>query len=296
MTIQYAYYNECEPFAAEWLRNLIKANLIAPGYVDERDIRNVEAYDLQGFWQHHFFAGIGVWSYALRLAGWPDDRAICTGSCPCQPFSVAGFQHGTSDKRHLWPEWFRLIRQFRPSIILGEQVASAAALEWFDLVSNDLENTGYTVGAADLCAASVGAPHIRQRLFWMADGSGSRLARRTKQPTREKCTAVERSGNACRLADADTSRFCSVGSGQLSTNQDTPHWNNTDGRCKLSGFWVGAEWFTCSDGKARSTQPGIFPLAYGASSRMGRLRAYGNAIVAPLAAEFVKAVMQLEVE
>lgn len=85
-----AYYNEIDPFAADWLRELIKAGHIAPGEVDTRSIEDVVLSDLDGFVQCHFFAGIGVWSYALRRAGWPDDRPVWTGSCPCQPFSAAG--------------------------------------------------------------------------------------------------------------------------------------------------------------------------------------------------------------
>ncbi len=122
------YYNEIDPYAAQWLRNLIEAGHIAPGVVDERSIVDVKADDLAGFRQCHFFAGIGVWSYALRLAGWPDDREVWTGSCPCQPFSAAGKQSGMSDERHLWPAWFRLIRECKPAVVFGEQVASAGVI------------------------------------------------------------------------------------------------------------------------------------------------------------------------
>ena len=163
-----AYYNEIEPFAAEWLRNLIKAGEIAPGDVDERDIRDVTPAELMGYGQCHFFAGIGGWSRALRLAGWPDDRPVWTGSCPCQSFSAAGRGLGFADERHLWPSWFHLIRECRPATIFGEQVASKLALSWLDLVSDYLEGEGYAVGSADLCAASVGAFHIRQRLWIVA--------------------------------------------------------------------------------------------------------------------------------
>jgi hypothetical protein len=90
MTKMGAYYNEIDPFSSAWLRELIKANLIAPGEVDERSIEQVEARDLRGFTQCHFFAGIGVWSYALRNAGWRDNEPVWTGSCPCPPFSSAG--------------------------------------------------------------------------------------------------------------------------------------------------------------------------------------------------------------
>lgn len=77
-----AYYNEVDPYAAEWLRNLILCGLIAPGDVDERSIEDVTPADLRGYTQCHFFAGIGVWSYALRMAQWPDSRPVWTGSCP----------------------------------------------------------------------------------------------------------------------------------------------------------------------------------------------------------------------
>lgn len=63
-----AYYNEIDPYAAQWLRNLIAAGHIAPGDVDERSIADVRADDLVGYTQCHFFAGIGVWSHALRMA------------------------------------------------------------------------------------------------------------------------------------------------------------------------------------------------------------------------------------
>jgi DNA (cytosine-5)-methyltransferase 1 len=166
-----AYYNEVDPFAAAWLRELIKAGCIAPGEVDERSIEDVRPDDLRDFSQCHFFAGIGVWSHALRCAGWPDDRPVWTGSCPCQPFSAAGKGAGFADERHLWPAWFHLIVHAKPWAvpIFGEQVASKDGLAWLDLVQADLEGAGYACGAVDTCAAGFGAPHIRQRLYWVAE-------------------------------------------------------------------------------------------------------------------------------
>ena len=164
-----AYYNEIDPFAAQWLRNLIAAGHIAPGEVDERSIEDVTPDDLRGFTQCHFFAGIGVWSHSLRLAGWPDDRPVWTGSCPCQPFSAAGKGDGFADERHLWPHFFHLISERRPQHVFGEQVAAGNANVWFDLVQADLEGLGYAFGLVPFTSAGIGAPHIRERAYWVAN-------------------------------------------------------------------------------------------------------------------------------
>ena len=168
-----AYYNEIEPFAVEWLRNLIAAGHIADGIVDDRSIVDVEPSDLDGFTQCHFFAGIGVWSHALRLAGWPDDRPVWTGSCPCQPFSVAGQQKGKDDDRHLAPHWLELITQCRPNVMFGEQVEAAIRKDWLDDLQVHLEAEDYACGAIVLPACSVGAPHLRQRLWFVAEELGN---------------------------------------------------------------------------------------------------------------------------
>jgi DNA (cytosine-5)-methyltransferase 1 len=181
-----AYYNEIDTYAADWLRNLISHNLIADGVVDTRSITEVSISDLKDFTQCHFFAGIGGWSYALRLAGWSDDTPVWTGSCPCQPFSLAGLQRGFDDERHLWPTWFNLIKECRPPTVFGEQVASAT--RWLELIRSNLEELDYTFGAIPLEAASAGAPHRRDRLWFTA------YAEWNKQPREEP-----RSGEAGRV-------------------------------------------------------------------------------------------------
>lgn len=165
-----AYYNEIDPYAAQWLRNLIAAGHIAPGDVDERSIVDVQPSDLVGYTQCHFFAGIGGWSLGARLAGWPDNRPLWTGSCPCQPFSLQGAQKGFADERHLWPEFRRLIGIARPTAVMGEQVAAATA--WLNVVRSDLGEMGFSVGAAPIEAASAGAYTLRDRFWFVADTQG----------------------------------------------------------------------------------------------------------------------------
>lgn len=168
------YYNENDPDIAQWLRNLRFQGLIPQGTIDERDIRDLEPSDLDNAVQFHAFAGIGGWTEALRLAGWPTDVPVWTGSCPCQPFSNAGLRRGAEDARHLFPAWATLIEKCRPPVIFGEQVASVAGRNWLSAVQVHLEALGYAFGAADLCAAGVGAPHARQRLYWVANTDDER--------------------------------------------------------------------------------------------------------------------------
>jgi DNA (cytosine-5)-methyltransferase 1 len=293
-----AIYNEIDGYAARWLRNLVEAGAIAPGAVETRSIRDLRPEDVRDATQLHTFAGIGGWSYALRLAGWPDGTPVWTGSCPCQPFSRAGKGAGFADDRHLWPAWFELIRECRPGVVLGEQVAGPAGLAWLDVVFADLEREGYAVGAADLAAASVAAPHIRQRIYFvgvLADADSQRLNRiGVRTPSRMGDADREPSwwdGRAVPCEEGGARRMRAVDHGPRAASDN------------VLSAWSDAEWIDCSDGRSRPAQPGSFPLAYGLPERMGRggsmeararvgeLRGYGNAIVPQVAAEWIGAVM-----
>lgn len=402
-----AYYNEIDPYAAQWLRNLIAAGHIAPGDVDERSIELVQAEGLKGYTQCHLFAGIGVWSHALRRAGWPDDRPVWSGSCPCQPFSTAGKGRGFKDKRHLWPAWFRLIEKCRPGTVFGEQVANKLALGWLDTVQADLEDQDYAFGAVDLCAAGVGGPHIRQRLYFVADAGSFR--RRWRQGSEERGVddwspagraqsadgsfGLDKAGSGL-LDDPDVLQRSRVGrtgegDGQTQDGTDQPGeaglvgnaggpglegrfrgFDSKGSECAqrlpssgvgatvvlghsvgpglperpfaafesgalrvqgsalgkaepLRGFWKGADWLYCRDGKYRPTQPGLEPLVTrlapdmgsvrpGEDSpfriiqdpktgksigqapwRIGMLKAYGNALCAETAVAFIRAYLEV---
>lgn len=324
-----AYYNEIDPYAAQWLRNLIAKNLIAPGDVDERSIVDVQPDDLKGYTQCHFFAGIGGWSYAARLAGYPDDRELWTGSCPCQPFSVAGKQQGKEDERHLWPTFFNLIRARRPAVVMGEQVAAAVGKDWLDGVHSDLEGIGYACGAAVVPACAVDAPHRRDRLWFVADAEGQRRERQhlstgTRLPqggvAENDRSALAHSNPSRSLPRALSGIHCGeekTGAWHVEPFRHSPSgddtladpyaslgrpnrsaWNVDDGSKagwdEGAGYsWAGSRWIIGGDGKSRRIEPSICLLAHGVPARVGKLRAYGNAIVPQLAAEVIGAYMEI---
>lgn len=300
-----AYYNDIDPFVCDWLEALIGEGLIAPGVVDRRRIEEVEPGDLEGFTQCHFFAGIGGWSLALRMAGLPDDRPVWTGSCPCQPFSSAGKRKGVEDERHVWPAFHRLISERRPPACFGEQVASADGRLWLAGVFADLEALGYRTAGADLCAAGVGAPHIRQRLYWVADaellGAGAGLDREQGQPRLGR----DRPAND----GAERERVGNAGSERLSERASHPGVQRQAVEpCERqtafgANAWSDFRLVECReptrDGGARivyrraPVEPALFPVAPGLPGRVGILRGAGNAIVPQVAAEFIRAWMEV---
>lgn len=246
-----AYYNEIDSYAAQWLRNLIGAGLIADDDVDERSIIDVRPGDLAGYAQCHFFAGIGGWSYALRLAGWPDAEPVWTGSCPCQPLSGAGQRKGHADERHLWPAFYRLIAECSPAIVFGEQVASADGLEWLSGIRADLEASCFACGAANLSAAGVRAPQIRQRIYWVA------------RPASE---------NDGRADSRSIARQEPQSGSRLFPRHDPGR------EIRVAG---------------RPLPDAAVPLlAHGIPARLDQYRAFGNAIVSQVAAEFIRAYLE----
>ena len=389
------YYNDNCKHSAAWIRQLIEDKIIPPGEVDDRSIKEVTPSDVKGFTQCHFFCGVAGWSRALHLAGWPPTREIWTASLPCQSFSVAGKQLGVKDERHLWPVFERLVRVCRPPVLVGEQTSSKLArLEWLPGVCMDLQNLGYAATAVDLCAPCagthgkgrlvrgdhdewepiiIGAPHIRQRIFWLAYSHGWNTSAEWEQRCREQRFAKaynvfggvadsesdqhngsERYGHASRRerptdgsADGRMVDRVGVDGAGLGSSDDGWQQQGSEGLCRQSGLsdqmaygavcteqcgtvpvreelaspklrsnaWTDYELLQCVDGKARRIKSGLQPLVDGlprgmvpvgdpsleevnqtAEGRPMRLRGYGNAIVAPLAAKFIAAFMEIENE
>lgn len=313
-----AYYNEFDPKAAAWLRELISIGMIAPGYVDERSILDVKPGDLEGYTQHHFFAGIGVWSYSLRNAGWSDETPVCTASLPCQPFSVAGNQKGKDDERHLLPHFMQLVKECGFDTIFGEQVEGAIRHGWLDDLQTVMEGEGYAIGHCVLGAHSINAAHQRQRLFWVAHTTGEQCQQGLQPLQRGQ---AERDRGDCidsRLGDSNDERLQEHrGPGELHIReQDRESEERFDfdtGVFGRPGNTKGdnpVEWLYCRDEKYRPIKPGIAPLVNGlargmvysggeidanntAYARTIRLKGYGNAINADVAQEFISAFMDV---
>ena len=299
-----AYYNEFDKKTAAWLRELISDGLIAPGEVDERSIIDVDYKDLKGYTQHHFFAGIGGWSYALRLAQWPDNKPVWTASLPCQPFSTAGKGLGKDDERHLLPHFLELVKQCKPDTIFGEQVERSIGHGWLDDLQATMEAEGYAIGHCVLGAHSVGAAHIRQRLYWVADAEIASRERSEPWSDRESY-----SGELNWMGNSEhNGHFTS----EISGSDESPVFDSStrkDCASQSEGTSSSASisWLYCRDGKYRPIESGLKPLVDGVprgmvhssdqrntqEARAMRLRGYGNAIVPTLAAEFIKSYMEV---
>ncbi len=303
------YYNEFDPKAAAWLRQLIDNGNIAPGYVDERSILDVKPEDLEGYTQHHFFAGIGVWSYALRNAGWSDDTPVCTASLPCQPFSAAGNHKGKDDERHLLPHFMQLVKQCGFNTIFGEQVERAIRHEWLDDLQANMEAEGYAIGHCVLGAHSVNAAHQRQRLYWVAHSIGTRHEGRLSKGSDKEREDI----NGHLRCDSSDSRLGNTQCDGLNANtlgRGVSESEKESGLLELERPGSDIEWLYCRDNKHRPIKSSIKPLVNGlargvvysggaidpnntAFARAIRLKGYGNAINADVAELFISTFMEV---
>lgn len=217
---------------------------------------------------------------------------VITGGFPCQPFSVAGKQKGQDDDRHLWPAMFDLVKKYRPSWIIGENVSGLITLGLDDVLA-DLESEGYSTRTFVVPACAVGAPHRRDRLWIVGyaehHGQPSTKKRRIftqtndDNPQREEKTC-QFEGSTCvrgRVA-SDTNNFGCEG-GEFQTLQGQPTFSRESTR-RIE------EW---RKGWPIST-PRICGVDDGIPDRTHRIKSLGNAVIPQIPEMIGNAILQAE--
>ena len=190
---------------------------------------------------------------------------IITGGYPCQPFSVAGRQQGEKDPRHVWPEYFRLIKELRPTWVIGENVSGHVKLG-LDTVLENLESEGYSARTFSISASSIGANHQRERIWIVANsgcswGSGSEFQRKNENEIKkEDANQFERSSSSSQsnMVYSDSERlekWESIGENFSQEYQTL----------------IGADWW--------SIEPDVGRVANGVPKRVDRLKSLGNSLV-----------------
>jgi DNA (cytosine-5)-methyltransferase 1 len=255
---------------------------------------------------------------------------IITGGFPCQPFSVAGSRKGTDDNRHLWPEMFRIIKEFKPRWIIGENVRGIVSIQdglVFETVCTDLESEGYEVQTFNIPAVGVGAPHKRERIWIVAN---SRCSVRGKQSSRNSESIgsgtfekTERSTDTSEITRSSTGTETmanseSIRSGELGhiseekriegsnttqSNSSSTDVANTNSerqqeQCRPKSIQQEGNEFECDGSQERinwwEVEPDVGRVADGLPGRVHRLKGLGNAIVPQIAEEIGRAIMKAE--
>lgn len=227
----------------------------------------------------------------------PDKPTIIVGGFPCQPYSIAGKRKGKEDDRHLFPEMLRIIREVRPKYVVGENVAGIVSWDGglvFEEVQSDLEAEGYEVQAFILPAVSVGAPHRRDRVWFIAYSISDRCHS-------SKCINFKYAiqGNKW-VTTQDFKQWCGreCGFSQVSSNVT----NSNLQRCKELNFTTSTNGKKLFDGTFNPsglfngfpTQSPVCGRNDGISNRVDRIKALGNAIVPQVAYQIFKAIQLLE--
>ena len=206
------------------------------------------------------FPGVPVYgnvkelNYEKLKADGIDQVDIITGGYPCQPFSVAGRKKGEQDPRHVWPEMFRLIKELRPTWVIGENVGGHIKLG-LDSVLENLESEGYSARTFSISASSVGANHQRERVWILAYSERNGLLTTEKQRSFEKTISNQSKGkndtfNVERTSSVSETKSDVENSGRSSGGKQSPR------NSKSIGCWSfeTPEWSTDTDQIARSSE------------------------------------------
>lgn len=242
-----------------------------------RDIRSVTAED--------FYKRTGLQTVDL-----------ISGGFPCQPFSVAGKQKGKRDDRYLWPEMLRVIREIKPTWVLGENVPGILRIAG-RTVCEDLEREGYAVTVFNFEAATVGAPHQRDRVFFVAHSrcplrQGDIIKGTDANEDREGTANItERPSCPSKANVADTARVYvqgqhnRQGKGQLRGSCRRSTESRLGGMANGISYWLDGYW---------RVEPDIPRVATDVKNRVDRLRCLGNAVVPQQVYPILKAIAEIE--
>jgi len=209
---------------------------------------------------------------------------VITGGFPCQPFSVAGKKHGTSDNRYLWPEMLRVIKEFKPRWIIAENVRGIVNIQdgvVFERVCTDLESEGYEVQPFNIPASAVGAPHKRERIWFVAHTNSDDGRSRSSSESQKGETRMEHRSSSKRQYEQKSSEDVAH------TERTGPQGYREEHRLRQS-----SEEIQTSRNGWWSVEPNVGRVAHGVQGRIHRLKGLGNAIVPQIAEEIGKAIIK----
>ena len=202
---------------------------------------------------------------------------LIAGGFPCQPYSVAGKRKGAADDRNLWPEFRRIIEEFRPRYALIENVPGIINL-YLDTVLSDLEGLGYTWAAVTVPAAAFDAPHIRERLFIIAHSNNGGRGQLLQHQHRQQQQAPNAGSNG---------QVQPMGHAHGGRRQEQWQPITIQGRAAWSETQRASRW---------SPEPAICRVASGIPHRVDRLRALGNAVVPQVAEHIGRLIMTADAQ
>jgi len=267
--------------------------LEATGGFETKAFCDIEKYPrqvLQKHWPHvKQYEDIKELNYERLKADGIDSIDIITGGYPCQPFSIAGRQKGEQDPRHLWPEYFRLVKELRPTWVIGENVSGHIKLG-LDTVIEDLESEDYSVRPFSISASSIGANHQRERIWILAHSRRSQWPRAQLRGENENETRKENANQHQRSSSPSSSDVANTNDERLqrqwqSRNQFTSNFNSSCESSDEGQRTMGQGWW--------ESEPNMGRVAHGIPKRVDRLKSLGNSLVPQIPYYIGKTILEV---